>query len=584
MLLPRLFLAGTILLGCGQSAYEAHPKAPSIYHDAGSQPDEGVVTDLLTKPQDASLPNLLSDATFSRSDLGKDISVRGDGKSGPDAGVYPADAHTTDAAGTASLDGGSSSYDARMWDSGPDPTPPEPLDLPCALPDIPLALPAGDDSARMFAASTLPIFEVTVSDEAWAAFCENAIGAAASESVALIYARARLRISGVDLPDEVGFKARGRSTLSATYGGLSLEECLSRDYSRKPSFKISTNEFVPGTEFRNLRKFNLVGHEGGETIGLKEYFYAALAGELGLPAQRVNHALLCMNGIYMGIYSLQEETDVQHFLDQHFVDPSGNYYKIDTGQGGMHYPYGYTEFYSSRYKPVAGTPDDMAALMDFLAFVNRASDDSTFAAEVESLVNVSLWLKVVALDMALFDWDGAYPRRANYTLYQDPIGGWSIARFDTDGIVNNDPDDWNDIEDGSRVLCYHNGGSANNADGTLSHISSTSPYTTVSNPRHPILPARLLYLYRGDYLTHVTTVASLASSRLDALLDERVGFMRPWIGPADASAGAIVDPYERPYGSEAHELRVESLKDRIREQLDFVEDELSRDLSDYSCP
>lgn len=584
-LLQKLLAAGALWVSCGENTSQSPPHQ----YDAAVY-----TTDAATDASKLyhSLPaDTYPDLSLALSDLGlRDLSsIPADGNLSVDESGYiiPDAAPIIEAVADAAPRTEVPDAGVRT-DLGPDAPPPAPLDLPCALPDIPLALPEGDDPEGLFLPSSLPVFEIIISDDEWRTFCENAMAMASSSSVGSLYARARLTISGSELRDDsglpydVGIRARGRSSLSGIFGGESLEACLARDFSRKASFKISTNKYIAGAEFHGVRKFNLVGHESGDSL-VKEFYHAAIAAEMELPAQRVNHALLCINGNYMGIYSLQEEADVQQFLDAHFTDPTGNYYKVETG-GGMHFPYDYTEFYSSRYKPVAGTPEDMAALMDFLRFVNLPSDNPAFESEVEDRVNISQWLQAVALEMVLLDWDGAYPRRSNYLIYQDPSWGWSMIRFDTDGIFNSDPDDWDDIADGSRILCYNNGGYNNNDDGTIPHIGPGSEYTIVSNPQHPILPARLLYLYRADYLEHVATVASLVSSRVDDLLDERVSFMATWIGSADAPSGAVVDPYERPYGSEGHALRVETLKAKIREQSVFVEAELARDLLEYTCP
>ena len=460
----------------------------------------------------------------------------------------------------------------------------EPITPSCALPnDPPVALAPDDDSAPLFARENLPVFEITITPENWQAFCANAVAMARTvhdSDFEPLYAEASLVVSGEAITAPIGLRAHGKSSLTSLYaGGDDFERCLENRFRAKPNFKISFSKYSPGTRYRGLKKINLIGHEGNETL-LKEYLFNTIAENLDLPAPRTNHAALCINGEYWGIYSNQEEIDDQPFLNHHFPDSSdGNYYKVESG-GHLLYPSGLEEDFRANYKPVAGTPSNMPPLMDFLRFVNL-SNDADFQREIESRIDLHDWLGITALETVLFDADGAYNRGSNFTIYQDTFSKWRIIRFDQDLILLENTDAWDDETEGPRLFCYYwnRRGSRNNANGTAPMRSSEF---TVWNINYSVLQARLLFgNYPNEYMEHITQVLD-ASELMDDYFNERIEFIGPWIG----SETENLDPFE--LGRDVWILHVENLRAKFHAQLNMAEAQyetlLTTGVDSITCP
>ena len=459
-----------------------------------------------------------------------------------------------------------------------------PITTSCALPhDPPRALEHGDDPAPLFARENLPVFEITITPENWRAFCMNAVSMTSridDSDFEPLYTEATLIVSGEAITAPIGLRAHGKSSLTSLYaGGDDFERCLENRFRAKPNFKISFSKYSPGTRYRGLKKINLIGHEGNETL-LKEYIFNTIAESLDLPTPRTNHAALCVNGEYWGIYSNQEEIDDQPFLNHHFPDSSdGNYYKVESG-GHLLYPSGLEEDFRANYKPVAGTPSNMPPLMDFLRFVNL-SNDADFQREIESRIDLHDWLGITALETVLFDADGAYNRGSNFTIYQDTFSKWRIIRFDQDLILLENTDAWDDETEGPRLFCYYwnRRGSRNNANGTAPMRSSEF---TVWNINYSVLQARLLFgNYPNEYMEHITQVLD-ASELMDDYFNERIEFIGPWIG----SETENLDPFE--LGRDVWILHVENLRAKFHAQLNMAEAQyetlLTTGVDSITCP
>lgn len=201
------------------------------------------------------------------------------------------------------------------------------------------------------------------------------------------------------------------------------------DEENRQGFKLSFDEFVEGRTFHEgLEKINLLGTEGDPTL-LHERLALQLVRSLDIPGPRVNHALLYVNGSFMGVFPNSEEADDSVFLTNHFEVDSGSLYKVK-GYCGYRAELAYEGTdptpYLETYEPKAGTdPEDMQA--DLIPFLECASttDDAAFRSCIETWIDVDLWLKEIAIDVVLPDVDGMAGAGQNFLMYFDP----AIQRF-----------------------------------------------------------------------------------------------------------------------------------------------------------
>jgi hypothetical protein len=321
-------------------------------------------------------------------------------------------------------------------------------------PDVPPVPPGGSDA--LFAGEALPLLEVFVEDDAWSQLCENAQEYADwlwsvhdDQHVSEIrhgYAPATLVFQDREYAP-VGLRMRGRTTVYAQFYTVddepipgALERCLDRSNPRKPSFKISLDEYEETGLLGGQETLNLVAKEGADGAYLREILAHKLANEFGVPAPRAGHARLCTNGAYDGLFSLVEEVDKQRFLDAHFPGASdGDYWKVEK-DGHQDWDSDWDEpgEWTEDYRPVAGTDDeDPGALGTLLSYGEEIDDEDVrdprgMDRDLEDLLDVEEWLREIALDLSIPDYDGMWGNHKNYLLYQHPERGIMVVPYDRD--------------------------------------------------------------------------------------------------------------------------------------------------------
>lgn len=195
----------------------------------------------------------------------------------------------------------------------------------------------------------------------------------------------------------------------------------------RSGYKISFEEFEEGRTFHGLGKINLLGTEGDYSL-LHERLALEAMRDLGVPAPRATHAVLYVNGRYMGVFPNSEEPDDKAYVTHHFDDDSGSLYKVK-GYCGFRADLSQdagddVNIYAETYEPKAGASKaDMATdLIPMLACASTP-DDAEFEACIEQRIDVDEWLTEIAVDMVLPDVDGMASAGQNFLLYHQPDDG-----------------------------------------------------------------------------------------------------------------------------------------------------------------
>jgi hypothetical protein len=212
----------------------------------------------------------------------------------------------------------------------------------------------------------------------------------------------------------VGVRLKGNSSYS-----------VSASTPRKP-FKIDFERFVDGQHFAGLSTLNL-NNQAFDASQLRETFGFALFREMSVPAPRTGHALvyLTVPGVYdheyLGLYTLIEEVD-HKFLKRHFEKADGLLLKPGGMRGLVYYGDDWSA-YKHRYNPKkSATPAQAKRIIDFARLVNRA-DDATFASQIDSYLDVDEFLRFVAVNSVITNFDSYLSTGHNYYLYCDARDG-----------------------------------------------------------------------------------------------------------------------------------------------------------------
>ncbi len=434
--------------------------------------------------------------------------------------------------------------------------PPSVTPLTCKLPfgDAPPAVTYSEGSDYLFAPSNLLLYELTIDPANWQTVCIDARERARArhddtpDTYTKTWAQAWLKV-GQESLGPIGVRIRGEVSVELIFYGDSddddpdpeYQDCLDGRFSRKPSFKLDFSEFMPGQRFHDQKHISLGGKEGGYSM-MHDYVVSKLAASFDVPSPRVNHALVCINDVYRGVFTVQEEHDDQQFLNFHFGDESkdGNYYK--THRGSLTYYHGddLAGYGTKEYSAVAGTEPEFNAdtdLLQVLQFANFAGAEQ-FETDASKWLNVSAWLRLIVMETVLPDRDGMFRGRNNFLLYNHPTVGWWPIRNDWDHAFEFKalgdsastrlrlfdlpskgawvPDDWNSC-DGRAPLKPKE----QSCDGAC----------TVKHVPHPVIAARVIHTFRKDYLdtVHAFLETVFKPQATATLVQDRRAQLKPYV-------------------------------------------------------
>jgi spore coat protein H len=178
-----------------------------------------------------------------------------------------------------------------------------------------------------------------------------------------------------------------------------------RPLHEKPSFAVRFDKFDADQTFRGLSKIMLNNSSQDRTY-LAEYISTSLFRDAGLPAARVTHAFVELNGRDLGLYVLIEAMN-RDFLRQHFRSVRGNLYEA------------YTQDIDQQLDQDAGKPSDQADRKK-LVEVAKIPDAAERWEKLHQILDVDEFLSFLALEMFVGHTDGYAMNRNNYRLYHDP--------------------------------------------------------------------------------------------------------------------------------------------------------------------
>lgn len=228
--------------------------------------------------------------------------------------------------------------------------------------------------------------------------------------------------------------------------GIRVRGNTSRD-SRKLSFKLSFDDFIPGREFLGVDKLNLNGEHNDPSISR-----AKIAWDIfqiaGITASRASHTALYINDIYQGLYISIEHID-REFLKKNYDDASGNLFKclypadLVYQQGMTENSLKYTKSYPAYELMTNQDEDDYSQLFRLIKIVN--SNTTNFADSIDNILFVDEYLKYQAMNLLMGSWDDYWSLNNNYYLYYEPAFGkfrWIPYDYDNTFGISWWPIDW----------------------------------------------------------------------------------------------------------------------------------------------
>ncbi len=214
---------------------------------------------------------------------------------------------------------------------------------------------------------------------------------------------------------QVGVRFKGNSSLSQTYSSGNRKLALKLDFDQyEDDYPALTNQ-----RFYGFKQLNLNNNYNDESL-MREKVGADLFRSFGLASAQTSFCALYIDtgsgSTYYGVYTIVEEVD-DTVIKTQFSDSTGNLYKPDGDAASFKSgTYDTSELY---LKTNTTSPDysDIKALYDAIHNSNRTSDATAWQEGVESVFDVDIFLKWLAANAVIQNWDTYGVMTHNYYLY-----------------------------------------------------------------------------------------------------------------------------------------------------------------------
>lgn len=217
---------------------------------------------------------------------------------------------------------------------------------------------------------------------------------------------------------QVGIRFKGNSSLQSAY----------QSGNKKLSLKLDFDEFeddypnLKNQRFYGFKQLNLNNNYNDASL-MREKVGADLFREFGLASANTNFCTIYIDygsgPQYFGVYTLVEEVDNTVIRTQ-FADGSGNLYKPDGDAASFASgTYDESEFELKTNEDSANY-SDVRALYDAIHSSTRTSDIEAWKTELESVFDVDGFLKWLAANIVIQNWDTYGRMTHNYFLYNNP--------------------------------------------------------------------------------------------------------------------------------------------------------------------
>ena len=215
-----------------------------------------------------------------------------------------------------------------------------------------------------------------------------------------------------------GVRFKGNSSLQSSWQAGIL----------KLSFKLDFDEFeddypqIKNQRFYGFKKLSLKNNYDDKSM-LREKVATDVFRNAGLVASHtafftvyVDHG----NGPeYFGLYTLVEEVD-DTVLEDQFSDDNGNLYKPDGDAASFANGTFDEEEYVKKNNEDEADFTDVQSLLTILHDATRTSDAPTWRTNLETVLDTDVFLKYLAVNTVIQNWDTYGRMTHNYFLYNNP--------------------------------------------------------------------------------------------------------------------------------------------------------------------
>ncbi|MFI3239111.1 MAG: CotH kinase family protein [Bacteroidales bacterium] len=220
---------------------------------------------------------------------------------------------------------------------------------------------------------------------------------------------------------QVGVRFKGNSSLSTAYSSGNQKLSLKLDFDEYEDVYPELNN----QRFYGFKQLNLNNNYDDSSL-MREKVASDLFREFGLASANTSFCTLYIDygsgPEYFGVYTIVEEVD-DTVIKTQFSQSTGNIYKPEEDAGSFKSgTYDTSEF---NLKSNTSTADysDVLALYNILHNSIRTSNSSEWQSQLEEIFNVDIFLKWLAANTTIQNWDTYGNMAHNYYLYNNPSDG-----------------------------------------------------------------------------------------------------------------------------------------------------------------
>lgn len=235
-----------------------------------------------------------------------------------------------------------------------------------------------------------------------------------------VYVPAEISFEGISWPN-VGIRFKGFNSLQGAW----------REGSYKISLKLNFDKFedefpeIKNQRFFGFDELNLQGNYNDDSL-MREMVVPSIFRESGVPAPYTAFYRLYMDygdgPKYFGLYTMVEAVE-DTLIETQCADDSGNLYKPE-GNGAS---FASGTFDKNSFEKKTNEKDadwsDVEALYAVLHSDMRLSNPVQWRAELEEIFDVDVFLRWLATNTVIQNWDTYGGNCRNFYLYTDPTNG-----------------------------------------------------------------------------------------------------------------------------------------------------------------
>lgn len=221
---------------------------------------------------------------------------------------------------------------------------------------------------------------------------------------------------------EVGFRYKGNSTLQMGWRSGRIELPFKLDFDEFEDAHLA----LDNQRFYGFKQLSFGASDFDPSLQ-REKITADIFRDAGVPAaETAYYAVYVDNGAgdgfhYWGIYTAVELPD-DTLIETQFTDDNGNMYKPE-GPGATFAAGSFNERSFDKETNRDGGYEDVLALFDALHAETRLSDPAAWRANLETVFDVVGFLRWLAANTLIQNWDTYGVMSHNYYLYADEMTG-----------------------------------------------------------------------------------------------------------------------------------------------------------------